>query len=60
MKIMNNIDNEKLKEMLNKIGESDLRYKMAEVQNDLLKIQNEALIKQNLMMKGVLEEHNII
>lgn len=60
MKIMNIIDNEKLKEMLNKIGESDLRYKMAEVQNDLLKIQNEALIKQNLMMKGVLEEHNII
>jgi hypothetical protein len=51
---------EKLEEILDEIGSKDIALQKLEVENQYLKEQNEALIKQNLKLKAVLEEHEII
>lgn len=54
------MNQENLKNILNEIGTKDIAIKKLEVENQYLKEQNEALIKQNLKLKAVLEEHEII
>lgn len=51
---------EKLEEILNEIGNKDIVIQKLEVENQYLREQNDALIKQNLKLKAVLEEHEII
>jgi len=54
------MDNEALERILKEVGEKDAKAKVVEVENQLLKEQNMQLIRQNLMMKQVLEEKGLI
>lgn len=54
------MDTSALDKMINEIGMMYARSKTLEVENELLREQNDALIKQNLMMKRVMEEKGII
>lgn len=54
------MDNEALEKILKEVGEKDARNKVLEVENELLREQNMQLIRQNLMMKQIMEEKGII
>ena len=54
------MDTTTLDKLINDIGLIHARSKVLEVENELLREQNDALIKQNLMMKRVMEEKGII
>ena len=54
------MDTSALDKLINDIGIMHARSKSLEVENELLREQNDALIKQNLMMKRVMEEKGII
>ena len=54
------MDNLKLEQIIKESGEIRAKYKALEVEIDLLREQNNALIAQNLKLKKVLEDNNII
>lgn len=57
MKTKNNL---LLEKMLKDVGDRELKAKAIEIENELLKVQNEALIKQNTMMKEVMEQTGLL
>ena len=54
------MDTSALDKLINDIGLMYARSKIIETENEILREQNAALIKQNLMMKQVMEEKGII
>ncbi len=54
------MDTSSLDRLIKEIGEKYACLRVLEVENELLREQNDALIKQNLMMKRVMEEKGII
>lgn len=54
------MDNSALEKIINEVGQLYTRNKVLEVENEVIKEQNAALIKQNLMMKEVMERMKII
>ena len=54
------MNNEALEKILKEIGEKDAKCKVVEVENELLKEQNMQLIRQNLIMKQIMEAKGIL